>query len=103
MPREFKAPQAYTDEARPPIAMTPVKSTQVKAIGFDEASKTLAVTFAYGAGAIYHYPNIEKEIYNAFLASESAGTFFGKHIKALPFTKYAAEPAPEVVEPVSAA
>ena len=76
--------------------MDSVDSSQVKAIGFDPETKTLAVTFTRGLGATYHYPNVSQETYDAFIAAESAGTFFGQHIKNLPFKKYRGEHAPAV-------
>lgn len=85
-------PAAFTDEPRPEIALTPVESNQVKAIGYDEATQTLAVTFTRGTGAIYHYPDVAKETFDAFMSAESIGKFFGQHIKNLPFKKYAPEP-----------
>ena len=94
MTKTFPEPQPFTDEKRPSIALSPVDSSQVKAIGYDEETKTLAVTFTRGTGAIYHYPDVAKETYDAFMACDSAGTFFGKHIKSLPFKKFAAETEP---------
>ncbi len=52
------APAPYDDDPYTPIPMTPVESHQVKAIGYDGATRTLAVTFTRGAGAVYHYPNV---------------------------------------------
>lgn len=95
MTKTFTPAQAYSEEPRPAIQLTPVTSNQVAAIGYDEATQTLAVTFTRGLGAIYHYPNVTKETYDAFMQAESIGKFFGQHIKDLPFTKYPAEPAPE--------
>ncbi len=80
------------EKKRPNIALTPVESNQVKAIGYDEATKTLAVTFTRGAGAIYHYPDVSKETFEAFIGAESIGKFFGQHIKPLAFEKFAPEP-----------
>lgn len=91
MPKSFKAPQAF-DEGQPiAIALHPVESSQIKAVGYDAETKTLAVTFVHGTGAIYHYPNVEQATFDAFKASDSAGSFFGQHIKPLPFTKYRGE------------
>lgn len=90
MAKTFAAPALYDDEPCTPIPMTPVTSNQVKAIGYDEATKTLAVTFARGAGAIYHYPDVDPELYAEFIGAESIGAFFGKHIKPLPFKKFRA-------------
>jgi hypothetical protein len=93
MTRTSKAPQAF-DEGQPlQINMQAVQSNQVKAIGYDPETKTLAVTFNYG-NALYQYPDVEQATFDAFKEAESAGTFFGKHIKDLPFKKYRTEPAP---------
>ncbi len=88
MPRQFSAPAAFSDKPYTAIPMTPVTSNQVGAVGYDPATKTLAVQFARGAGAIYQYPGVDQKVYDDFMASESKGTFFGKHIKALPFDKF---------------
>lgn len=91
MPRTDTAPAAYSEEAYAPIHMVPVESNQVAAVGYDAERKTLAVTFTRGAGAIYHYPNVEPDLHQRFMDAESKGTFFGKHVKHLPFKKF---PAP---------
>lgn len=91
MPKTFAEPQAFAEDEYVPIALTPVESSQVKAIGYDAARKTLAVTFTRGTGAIYHYPNVEPQVHADFIAAESIGSFFGKHIKSRAFKKY---PAP---------
>ncbi|MNW05544.1 hypothetical protein D3C71_2018060 [compost metagenome] len=70
--------------------MKPVKSQQVASIGYDASSKTLAVTFARGPGTVYQYPGVDAKVHADFLAAESIGTYFGKHIKPLPFKKFAA-------------
>lgn len=89
--KKFPEPQPFTDEPRPAIALEPVESNQVGAIGYDEATKTLAVQFRRGARAIYHYPNVERATYEAFKGAESIGTYFGQHLKALPFEKFPCE------------
>lgn len=90
MPRQFTAPAPFTDKPYTPIPMTPVQSNQVKAIGYDPASKTLACTFTRGPGHIYHYPNVEPDLHTRFMEAESKGNFFGKHVKTLPFEKFEA-------------
>jgi KTSC domain len=92
MSKTYTVPQAFSENTRPDIELHPVESNQVKAIGHHEDSQTLAVTFTRGAGAIYHYPNVTKETYEAFKGAESIGKFFGENIKSLAFEKY---PAPE--------
>lgn len=91
MPRQFNAPAPFTDKPYEPIPMVPVTSNQVAAIGYDPARKTLACRFARGPGHVYHYPNVGPELHARFMEAESKGTFFGQHVKPLPFEKY---PAP---------
>lgn len=91
--KKFPEPQPFSDKPRPPITLEPVESNQVGAIGYDEATKTLAVQFRRGARAIYHYPNVERATFEAFKGAESIGTYFGQHLKALPFEKFPAEEA----------
>jgi len=92
MTKTYAAPQAFTDKPRPAIALKDVESSQIKAIGYDEKTSTLAVAFNRGTGAIYHYPDVPKPTFDAFMASDSIGSFFGKNIKNLPFEKFAGEP-----------
>lgn len=81
-------PAGFTSGPRPDIPLTPVTSSQVKAIGYDPATKTLACQFAHGPGHLYVYPNVEPKVHADFMAAESIGKFFGQHIKALPFEKF---------------
>lgn len=90
MPRQFTAPAAFSDKPYTPIPMMQVASNQVACIGYDAASKTLACQFTRGPGHIYHYPAVEQETFDAFMAAESKGGFFKAHIKALAFDKFAA-------------
>ena len=95
----FPAPQKFAEGPRPNIPMTPVSSSQVKAIGYDPMTKTLACQFAHGPGHLYVYPNVEPKIHADFMSSKSIGKYFGQHIKALPFAKYE---APKAEEPAAA-
>lgn len=85
-------PAAFSNEPYTPIPMAPVTSNQVACIGYDPSTKTLACQFTRGPGHIYHYPNVEPELHAQFVGAESIGTFFGQHIKPLPFKKF---PAPK--------
>lgn len=89
--KKFPDPQLYSERQRPQIALFPVESSQVGAIGYDAATKTIAVQFRRGNRAIYHYPNVEPETFEAFRSAESIGTYFGQHLKALPFEKFPCE------------
>ncbi len=98
MSSENQVVQAFEEGDCPEITLTPVESSQVKAIGYDPKTKTLACQFAHGLGSIYHYPNVEPETHAAFIGAESIGKFFGKHIKPLAFKKYPA-PKPKAAQP----
>jgi len=92
MPKQWQvaAPAPFNDAAeRIEIPLTPVQSNQVKAVGYDAATQTLAVTFTRGPGTVYQYPNVAPDLHKQFMEAESKGIFFGKHIKALPFKKFA--------------
>lgn len=71
-------------------ALVPVTSSQVKAIGYDQATKTLAIKF--NSGGVYHYDNVEPEKHTAFMAAESKGKFFGKEIRGKHEHRKVAEP-----------
>lgn len=87
---KFKPAAAFSEKSYVAIPLTPVTSDQVAAIGYDDATSTLAVTFTRGPGHIYHYPGVFRQTYEAFMAAESKGNFFGRHIKSLPFEKFPA-------------
>lgn len=83
----------------PDIALTPVASSQIDAIGHDPETNTLAIRFPvnrFGEKAVYHYQNFTAEDFEAFQAAESKGAYFGRHIKnepvRYPYQKIRTEP-----------
>lgn len=84
-------PAGYSAVPYDHIPLHPVKSSQLKAVGYDAQRNILAAQFLHGAQAVYHYPNVTPELHAAFAAADSKGEFFGKHIKQLPFEKYPSE------------
>lgn len=70
----------HYDGVESKIVLTPVDSSQIEAVGYDDATKTLALKFKHG-GSVYHYDNVPPELYADFSAAESKGSFFGKRIK----------------------
>jgi CubicO group peptidase (beta-lactamase class C family) len=82
-----------------PIAMQPVESSQIAAIGHDAETQTLAIRFKTWKGepsSLYHYANVDADTFAAFLAAESKGRHFGQHIKPhterFPFTRIESAP-----------
>lgn len=65
------------------IPMTSVESSQIAAIGHDPETNTLAVQFKgkNGPGAVYHYRNFPARKFDAFMAAESKGKFFGENVR----------------------
>ena len=61
------------------IPLTPRKSTNIKATGYDAATKTLAVQFVNGV--VWHYADVPAELAEEFHASPSTGGFFGLRIR----------------------
>lgn len=78
-----------------PFTMIPVKSSQIKEIGFDPKTKTLRVRFndrtnkktgVVTPGSVYEYTACSAEHYAGLLAAdaadgESVGAYFGRHIR----------------------
>lgn len=57
------------------MKMTPLKSSQIESIGFDEATHTLYVNFK--SGGKYSYSGVSAETFQNFLDAESQGRFLG--------------------------
>lgn len=62
----------------PHIPLNPVKSSQVESVGYDAASKTLAVKFIR-TPATYHYHDVSAEKFADLQKAESVGSFVHKH------------------------
>lgn len=91
MPKTYTPPVAFNDPSEYiEIQLQPVDSSQVRAVGYDPQTRTLSVTFMHGLGSVYQYMNVSPETHSAFVSAESIGSFFGKHLKTLPFKKFPA-------------
>lgn len=73
--------------------LTPVTSSNVKAIGYDNGA--LFVEF-HGSGT-YRYDKVPRELFDEFLAAESAGRFFAANVRG----KFGHAPVPVEPEPAS--
>jgi KTSC domain len=56
-----------------------VTSSDVRAIGYDQATETLEVEFL--SGGIYQYYGFPQNMYDQFMQSVSKGKFFHTYIK----------------------
>jgi hypothetical protein len=61
------------------IDMKAVKSSNIASIGYDEASKTMAIKF--NSGGLYHYRGVSPEQHTALVSSPSVGSHFFAHVK----------------------
>ena len=61
------------------IPLTPVKSTQIKAVGFDPKTGTMAVQFR--DGGTYQYHGVSPQLHEQLMGAPSKGKFFSATIK----------------------
>jgi hypothetical protein len=59
--------------------MQPVESSNIKAVGYDQPNGTLRVQFL--SGATHDYPDVSSAEYASFLAADSKGKHFHRHIR----------------------
>lgn len=58
---------------------TPVDSSNISSIGYDEDSNTLEVEFH--SGAVYQYFDVPLNVYQEIMEAGSKGQYFAQHIK----------------------
>ncbi len=68
-------PSFYTG----PLTMAPVESSQIAAIGYDSASRTLGITFKQGGH--YRYENVGSDDFEALRLAPSLGRHFATVIR----------------------
>jgi hypothetical protein len=54
-------------------------STVIRSHSYDPATRTLTITFV--TGRRYVYDDVPRDVYDAFKAASSRGTFFNRHIR----------------------
>ena len=57
---------------------TPVASSSIASIGYSDEA---ALDIEFNSGALYRYFQVPRRTFEAFLADESKGAFFNRHIK----------------------
>ena len=58
---------------------TPVRSSNIRSVGYDPASRTMEVEFH--SGGLYQYYGVPETIYQGFMQAASKGSYFHDHIK----------------------
>jgi hypothetical protein len=61
------------------IALTPCKSSNIQATGYDPATNTLAVQFKHGK-KVYHYSDVPGDLHKELHKAESIGKFIGAKV-----------------------
>ena len=59
--------------------LVPIKSTNIKKAGYNPETEVLTILFK--TGKCYEYLEVSEKVWDEFLASKSAGSFFHKNIK----------------------
>lgn len=58
---------------------SPVQSSNVASVGYDQETQTLEVEF--NSGSVYQYFDVPQHVYEGLLTAESAGRFLNAEIK----------------------
>lgn len=68
------------------IMRSPVQSSNVISVGYDESSQTLEIE--YNDGAVYQYYNVPATVHAGLMNAASVGKFIHQNIKnAYPFAR----------------
>jgi hypothetical protein len=59
--------------------MTPVNSSTIKSVGFDDATSNLQIEFIHGGHYLYH--GVPRLLYHQLTKAPSVGSFFQANIK----------------------
>lgn len=57
----------------------PVKSSNIKSVGYDAATRKMHVEF--GSGGVYEYEGVEPSDHNSFVHDRSPGKHFQEYIR----------------------
>jgi hypothetical protein len=58
---------------------TPVASSSIRSIGYDEDDEVLEVEFE--SGGVYRYADVARDTYEAFLSARSHGSYFHENVR----------------------
>ncbi|WP_435181617.1 KTSC domain-containing protein [Halorussus sp. AFM4] len=58
---------------------SPVASSSIRSIGYDDEEETLEVEFE--SGGVYRYADVSRETYEAFLGARSHGSYFHENVR----------------------
>jgi len=61
------------------LTRTPVSSSNLKSVGYDQNTEILEVEFH--SGGIYQYSNVPSSVHIALMSAGSVGSYFNQHVK----------------------
>lgn len=61
------------------MEMRRVESSNIKAVGYDPATKRLRVEF--GSGSTYEYSGVSATTHEGLVGAESVGKYFHRHVR----------------------
>lgn len=67
------------------IVRTPVKSSNISAIGYDPKERVLEVEFLNGG--VYRHAEVPQEVYDSLMAADSKGSHYHANVKRFKATK----------------
>jgi len=70
------APAASREQA---IERTPVRSSALQSVGYDQEQRVLEIEFTNGA--VYRYFDVRPEVHRGLMAAESHGRYFHQHVR----------------------
>jgi len=56
-----------------------VSSSNLRSVGYDEATQTLEIEFH--SGGVYQYSSVPRSVYEGLMGASSHGKYFHAHIK----------------------
>lgn len=70
------APAASREHA---IERTPVRSSALRSVGYDQEQRVLEIEFT--GGEVYRYFDVPAEVYRGLMAAESHGRYFHQYVR----------------------
>ena len=61
------------------MSRQPVRSSNIKSIGYDSSTSTLEVEFL--SGSVYQYMRVPESTYRGLMAANSHGKYLNQHVK----------------------
>jgi len=61
------------------IERTPVRSSALRSVGYDQEQRVLEIEFTNGT--VYQYFDVSPDVYRGLMAAESHGRYFHQHVR----------------------